>query len=211
MSKELTVSTITKCMEWAYDKVVNGLPGMDSAYELAESYMKESTNPRECAQALIKWQCSKSAINGFATNFGGFMAMPVTLPANIVSVLYIQIRMVAAIAYIAGFNIKNDKVKTLAYSCLAADSAADAAKSVGIPVVQKMTKAVIESISGQTVKAINKRVGFRLLTKFGSKGLLNLTKLIPFIGGLLSALIDLSSTKTVGTVAMNTFLPEQGK
>ena len=36
-----TNETIYEVMEWAYDKAVDGLPGMGSAIELAEDYLKD--------------------------------------------------------------------------------------------------------------------------------------------------------------------------
>lgn len=39
--------------------------------------------------------------------------LPVAIPANISSVLYIQLRMIAAIAIMSGHDVKDDKVRTL--------------------------------------------------------------------------------------------------
>jgi len=36
---------IEQALDWAYNKSVNGVVGLDSAYELAESYMKGDTPP----------------------------------------------------------------------------------------------------------------------------------------------------------------------
>jgi hypothetical protein len=48
-------------------------------------------------------------------------------------------------------------------------------KNIGITISTKMTNTLIKNISGETIKAINKVVGFRLITKFG-KVLLILVK-----------------------------------
>jgi len=82
--------------------------------------------------------------------------------------------MIAAIAYMGGHDIKDDRVKTLVYSCLVANSAKDVAKSVGITVGGKLATNAIKAIPGKTLIEINKRVGFRLITKFGEKGVTNL-------------------------------------
>lgn len=209
MKNELTTSTIEKCLEWAYDKAVNGgLPGMDSAEELAKSYMKNSFGTAEDAKSMLNWQCSKSALSGFATSFGGFTTMLAALPANITSVLFIQVRTIAAIAYMAGLDIKDDKVKTLVYACLVASSTTDVMKTVGVKVGEKLAINAIKQIPVHVVKGINKAVSFRLLTKFGEKGLINLGKAVPFIGGLFGAMIDAASTKAVGNVAIKTFFPK---
>ena len=56
------------------------------------------------------------------------MTLPVTLPVNITSVMYVQIRMVTAIAIMGGYNVKDDRIRTLVYSCIAANSIAEVAK-----------------------------------------------------------------------------------
>lgn len=37
MAEKIDQSTMMKCMDWAYDKAVNGIPGLDSAIEMAEN------------------------------------------------------------------------------------------------------------------------------------------------------------------------------
>ncbi|WP_257575197.1 EcsC family protein [Vibrio parahaemolyticus] len=86
----------------AYDKAINGVAGLDSAQELALSYIKESSDPISQANSLIRWQNTKAGTSGFLTGLGGLITMPVTLPANITSVMYVQIRMIAAIAHMGG-------------------------------------------------------------------------------------------------------------
>lgn len=208
MANKINQSTITKCMDWAYEKAINGVPGIDSAEELARSYMKSGVTTRNDVDSLIRWQCSKSAISGFVTSFGGFLAMPVALPANLTSVLYVQIRMIAAIAYMAGLDARDDRVRTMVYACLVGSSAAEVVRNVGIAIGEKVTVQTIKKISVQTVRSINKKVGFKLVTKFGEKGLINLGKGIPFIGGIFGGVVDAAATKAVGRVARDTFFPK---
>ncbi|CUJ06037.1 Uncharacterised protein [Achromobacter xylosoxidans] len=46
--------------------------------------------------------------------------------------------MIAAIAHLGGYDVKNDKVKTLVYACLVANSAKDILKDVGVAVGNKL-------------------------------------------------------------------------
>lgn len=96
--KDVTQSKAIQALEWAYDKAVNGISGLDSAEELADSYRDPSISVYEQASALIRWQNSKAAVSGFVTGLGGLLVLPVSLPANVASVLYVQVRMIAAIA-----------------------------------------------------------------------------------------------------------------
>lgn len=145
-NQQLTEGKLKQALDWAYDQ----------------------------ANSLIRWQNTKAATSGFITGLVGILTLPIAIPANIASVMYVQVRMIAAIAHIGGYDLKNDKVKTLVYSCLLANSAKDVAKDIGIAVGNKLAMNAIKGISGKTITEINKRVGFRLLTKFGEKGAVNL-------------------------------------
>lgn len=205
---KLTTSIIEKTLNYAYTKALSDIPGLDSAYDMAEEY-SVSENKYDNANKLIRWQIAKCATSGFLTGIPGLLAMPVTIPANFASVWYVQLRMIAAIAIMAGYDVKSDKVKTLAFCCLVGSSAADVGKQFGIKAGQKIAENLIKKIPGQLIMEINQQVGFRLLTKFGEKGLVNLGKCVPVFGGLLSGTIDAISTNTIGNIARDVFIGKQ--
>lgn len=201
---------VMELLDWTYEKAVNGLGvvGMDSAIDLAEDYSKQEGSLTEQINSLIRWQNTKSVTSGFLSGLGGIITLPVAIPANIASVMYVQIRMIAAIAHMCGYDLKDDKVKTLVYTCLAGNGAKDILKSTGVVIGTKMSTNLIKSISRETITAINKAVGFRLLTKFGEKGAINLGKAIPLVGGVIGGTFDGVSTNIVGNVARDAFIPE---
>ncbi|THH68239.1 MULTISPECIES: EcsC family protein [Enterobacteriaceae] len=201
-------SAVMKFLDYAYEKAVDGvgIPGMDTASELAESYLSEEGTLVEQIDSLIRWQNAKSATSGFITGLGGFITMPVAIPANVSSVIFVQVRMVAAIAIMCGFNVNDDRVKTIVYACLAGNGAKELLKDVGITIGRKLTESAIKNISGATLVKINQAVGFRLFTKFGEKGAINLAKGIPFVGGLVGGTFDAVTTNIVGNVARDTFV-----
>lgn len=131
--------------------------------------------------------------------------MPVTLPANITSVVYVQMRMVAAIAMIRGYDLTDDEVQTFVYSCIVGKSASDVLKSSGIQFGNKVGKNVISKIPGKTLTAINQKLGFRFITKAGEKGIVNLGKAVPLFGAGVGSVMDYSTTKVIATRAKNFF------
>lgn len=193
-------------LDWAYDKAIDGVPGLDSAEDLASSYLAESGDLEEQVNSLIRWQNAKSATSGFINGLGGAILMPVTIPANITSVMYVQVRMIAAIAKMGGYDLRDDRVKTLVYTCLCGNAAKDIAKELGIKVGTKITEQAIKNISREVIVKINQAVGFRLVTKFGEKGVINLGKAIPLVGGVVGATFDSVSTNTIGNVAREIFI-----
>ncbi|EHQ92328.1 EcsC family protein [Desulfosporosinus youngiae] len=206
MSQEISQGKMLQVLDWAYDKSINGVPGLDSAQELAEDYLNRSGSLKSKVNSLIRWQNSKCATSGFISGLGGIIALPVAIPANISSVMYVQIRMIAAIAYMGGYDIKDDRVKSLVYICLLGNAGKDILKEVGISIGTKLAKSAIEKISGQVILKINQAVGFRLVTKFGTKGIINLGKAVPLVGGIIGGAMDLSSTNVIGNVARDTFI-----
>lgn len=53
---------------------------------------------------------------------------------------------------------------------------------------------------------INQGVGFRLVTKFGSKGLINLGKAVPVVGGVISGGFDFAETRVIANRAYKMFI-----
>jgi len=204
--EEQSEDMVMQTLDWAYDKAINGVAGFDSAEELAMSYMEHDCSHEEQADSLIRWQNTKAATSGFLTGLGGIITMPITLPANITSVVYIQIRMIAAIAHLSGHDVMDDRIKSLVYVCLTGNAAKEILKDIGIVIGTKLTKNAIKNISSKTVVAINQKAGFRLLTKFGEKGAINLGKAVPLVGGLISGTFDAASTNAIGNIAKEIFI-----
>lgn len=206
MANSLNESKIMDVLNWSYEKAVQGVAGLDSAYDLAEDYMKGNDSLYDQVNSLIRWQNTKAGTSGFLTGLGGIITLPIAIPANVASVMYVQIRMIAAIAHMGGHNLNDDRVKSLVFVCLTGNAAKDILKDVGIVVGKKLAENAIKNISGKTITAINQKVGFRLLTKFGEKGVVNLGKTIPLLGGIVGATFDSVSTNTVGNIARDTFI-----
>jgi len=198
-----------QALDWAYDKALNGVPGVDTADEMAANYLSGNGTLEEKVNSLIRWQNTKAGTSGFLSGLGGVMLMPVTIPANITSVIYVQVRMIAAIAKMGGHDLHDDRVKTLVYTCLCGNAAKDVLKEIGIKVGTKLTEQAVKNISGAVITKINQAVGFRLLTKFGQTGAINIGKAIPFVGGIVGATFDSVATNTIGNVARDTFIEKK--
>ena len=65
---------------------------------------------------------------------------------------------------------------------------------------------MIKKIPSTLLTKINQKVGFRFLTKFGEKGLINLGKTIPLVGGIVGGGIDFAGTKIIAKKAQNVFI-----
>ncbi len=191
---------VMKILDSCYEKCLNGIPKVSpSVEEMANDYLKKYKTKEEACKAMIRNQITKCATSGFITGFGGFITMPVTLPANITSVIYVQMRMIACTSYMAGFDLDSDKTQTLVYACLAGVAVNNVIKQASIKFGVKFANGLIKKIPGKVLTKINQKVGFRFITKFGTKGVVNLGKLIPGVGAVIGGGLDLVETKIIAT------------
>lgn len=209
-SKALTQEKIMKALDWSYDKALIGLPKAKTCYELADEYLKKHGNSEQniekAAKGFIRWQIAKCTTTGFLTGLGGIVTIPVTLPTDLVTVWYVQLRMIATLAIMGGYDPPQDFVRSLAYICLTGTSVTKFCKQAGIQIAEKMTLAAIKKIPGKALVKINQKVGFRFLTKFGSKGVINLGKMVPVVGGIIGGGLDFAETKVIASTSFNTFI-----
>lgn len=73
-------------------------------------------------------------------------------------------------------------------------------------VVLNMTRA----IPAETLEKINQAIGLRLATKFGTRGAVNLGKVVPVLGGITGGGFDAAACALCGRAAMKTFLTDGG-
>lgn len=208
--EEITGEKAADILATIYEKALDGVPGVSrSIDQFADDYTSRFNVPERAARELVKYQILKCGTSGFLTGLGGIVTLPVAIPANIGSVLYVQMRMVAAIAKIGGYDVRSDQVQTLVYMCLTGTALSDVAKAAGIQIGTKTLTAALKKVPGAALTKINQRVGFRLLTKFGEKGVINLGKMIPLAGGAIGGVFDAVSTTVIANNAIRLFIEEK--
>lgn len=184
---------------------LDGLGPISGAREVADEHLQQHKVPERAISRLIRTHERIVGASGFAAGLGGLMVMPVAIPAD-VSVLYIQqCRLAGGIAHVRGWDIDSDEVRSIVLLTLLGSGGAGVAAKFGIDLSNKMAMQALKKIPGQVFIDINKAVGFRLITKAGSKGLVNMTKLVPIAGGIAGAGINVASTAGVATYAKANF------
>ena len=207
VQNSITKEQMQEVLNTLYIKSIDGIPKVSIPIDdLVNDYLSKNRDIEKAVHSLINNSIVKCGTSGFLTSFGGFATMVATLPANITSVMYVQLRMCCAIAKMGGYDIESDQVQTLIFACLTGSAAADILKSSGIRFTNKFGIAMVKKIPYETIKAINGKVGFRFITKFGEKGIINLGKVVPVVGGFVGGGIDIASTKIIGKNAYNLFI-----
>ena len=204
---EMNQNQIMELLDTVYKKTINGIPKVSQPIDvLANDYLSNNDSTEKAARQFVNYQVAKCTTSGFVTGLGGLITLPVAIPANVSSVMYVQMRMIACLAYMGGYDTHNDQVQTLVYACLAGISIDQIIKQAGIKFGTNFTTAMVKKIPGTVLTKINQKVGFRFLTKFGEKGIINIAKLVPVVGGVIGGGFDLVETKVIANRAYKMFI-----
>ena len=207
MGAKITQEDIMVLLNQLYNQSIRGIAKVSPPIDvLANNYLEKSEDLEKAARTFVNYQIVKCTTSGFITGLGGVITLPVAIPANIGSVMYVQMRMIACLAYMGGYDTDSDQVQTLVYACLAGISIDQLLKGVGIQFGTKLTMAMVKKIPGSVLVKINQKVGFRFLTKFGTKGIINIGKAVPVIGGVISGGFDFAETRVIADRAFKMFI-----
>jgi uncharacterized protein (DUF697 family) len=196
------MAALVSALQWVYERAIDGMPGLEGAPDLAASYQRQCATDEDAIDALIRWQVAKAAAAGFLTNLGGLATLPIALPANVLSALYIQIRMVAAIAALRGHDLKSDQVRTVVLACLCGTTLMDVVKEAGIGVGAGLAQQAVASLSSEALRRLA-RIG--ALRRAG--GTTHVMRLTPLIGGVVAGALDGALTRAYANAAKKLFLP----
>ncbi|MDK9354856.1 hypothetical protein QQF54_01685 [Lelliottia sp. V106_10] len=184
---------------WLYDKAVSGIAGIESAETLAARYLADAKGDASiAARNLIHWESIKAGSSGFLSGIGGVVALPVTLPLNITSVLFLQTRLVAALACLGQHRLSDERIRALAGLCLCGNAAKALLQDLTLQAVDRWTATVAQQVTEKTLAL--------LATRAGLISAENIMRLIPLAGGVVSGAVDIASTRTIGRIASATFL-----
>jgi uncharacterized protein (DUF697 family) len=183
-------------------------PGMKRSIGLAVDFLKDARFPHHHARITspVRWEAGKTAGSGFVTGLGGLITPPIALPAGVGAAWVVQARMVGAIAHIRSYDLDDERVRTVALAAIAGDSTVtQVTKALGADFATRAGRAAVGRVPGKALIEINKKVGFRLLTKSGTTGVVNRSKAMPILGGVVGGVVDGTATRAVGAVARRAF------
>ena len=190
------------------DHAVRGVAQLTGCEALAREYLAMPYRDHdERVRALINWESAKNFASGFVTGLGGLATLPVTLPSALTASWLLQARLSGAIACIYGHDLTEDRVRTLMLLSLLGDGLKEPLKQAGIRLGTQLTLQTLQALPGRLLIDLNRMVGVRLLTKAGEHGVINFTKLVPGVGGVIGGSFDLISCRCVGRVAVKLFRP----
>jgi hypothetical protein len=193
----------------ALERAIRGVGPLDGAAKAADKVREEQKGDVDKAiKELIETHVRLAGAQGFLTNIGGLVTMPVAVPANIAGLALIQCRMVAAIAHLRGYDLDDKRVRSGILASLLGEermlSMIKKKKLPGTPMAVATAPVYDEHLS--TVMA-NEVAGEMITRMAGKRIAFTVGRRVPVVGGLIGAGTDGFSTWQIGRYVDREFLP----
>ena len=202
-----TAGTATRLIERLMDVGIDGRAPFDSARKVADVAIAGHSNAESSIDALARSHLRLAAAGGFVTSLGGFVTLPIALPANVFGFYVVATRLVAGIAWVRGYDITKPEVRSAVLLALVGADADDLLKKAGYVSTGPLANLAIQRLPGPVLMAVNKGIGFRLLTQVGKKSLTRFGKAVPLMGGVIGAGVDTFLLKRIADHARREFPP----
>jgi hypothetical protein len=198
---------VARLVQILLDAGIDGLGPLKSAQEMAQIARVSSRSADAAVAKVARNHVAKGGVGGFVTGVGGFLTMPIALPANVVEFYIGATRMVAAIADLRGYDVDDPQVRTAVLLTLVGSDADEVLKRAGL--TGGTSGKVLGLAAGQLPPAgllmLNKAIGFRILRGVGEKAFSRLGRGVPLAGGVLGGGVDMWMMKRIADHAMNEF------
>jgi hypothetical protein len=202
---------VARVVQVLLDAGIDGLGPLKSARELADQARRANRTSEGAVKKVIRSHVVKGGVGGFVTGVGGFVTMPVALPANVVEFYVGATRMVAAIATLRGYDVDEPQVRTAVLLTLVGSEADEILSKAGLTGPSgKVVDLVGRQLPPAALLMLNKAIGFRLLRGVGEKAFARLGRGVPLAGGVVGGGIDWWMMKRIADQALSEF-PATGR
>lgn len=208
MAREASDRAATEVVRRLVDVGIDGLGRFDPARTVAERARSGAASPEQAVDAVVASHTRLAAAGGFVTGLGGFLTLPVALPANVAGFYLVATRMVAAIAHLRGYDLDREEVRSAVVLALVGADADDLLAKAGLASpTGRVTSLALQRLPGPALMVVNKGLGFRLLSQLGKRGLARLGRGIPIAGGVIGAGLDSWLLRRIAAAARTEFPP----
>ena len=185
---------------------LDGRGPIRSAAQVASAAKKQHGSREQAINAIARGTMLRGGIGGFVTGLGGFVTMPVALPANVLEFYVQATRMVGAIAILRGYDLTDPRIRTAVLLTLVGSRSEDVLKKAGMATGGgRIAALALRGMPPATLMVLNKAIGFHLMRGVGTKALGRFGRGVPVAGGLVGGGIDAYMMKKIADHAMQEF------
>lgn len=191
---------------------LDGRFGYASAADVARRAQKAAGKgrPEKAIKRLIRQHRRGVGVAGFATGLGGFITLPVLLPANIFEFYVQATRLVGGIAAVRGYDLNDEEVRVRVLAALTGEEAGDVLGSLGLgPIAGVAARGVASRMRRGSSSQIAQAIGSRIMRRFALRSTRLFGKAIPGLGAVVGAISDRRQLAKIAEAALTSF-PAKG-
>lgn len=188
------------------DAAINGVGKVPGAKATAANALVRAGSVEPAIDALVSTHVRMATAQGVITNLGGLWTAPLLLPANIAGLTIVQIRLVAAIAHLRGYDVDEPRVRTAMALCLLGETGVkNLIERNEIPTTP-MAIATAPVFDASLDRLVAEKVFGDVSGRLGGRqAVVLLARRIPVLGGGVSGAMDGWFTTSVGSYARAQF------
>ncbi|HET8615572.1 MAG TPA: EcsC family protein [Actinomycetales bacterium] len=187
------------------DVGIDGRGAFDSARTVADNALSDHGDAERAIDAVVTKHTKLAAAGGFVTGLGGFVALPVALPANVLEFYGVATRMVGAIASLRGYDVTDQGTRSAVMLTLVGADADDLLTKAGVARSGRLADLAAQRLPGPALMVLNKGIGFRLISSVGKSVLARFGKGVPVVGGVVGAGFDVYLLRRIAGHARKEF------
>ena len=184
------------------DTAIDGIGTFPSAKTLAAKQLQRKPDLNQAIDSIVRNHILLATAQGVVTNIGGIISTIIGTPINLTGLIFIQIRMVACIAHLHGYDVDDPRVRTAIAMCLLGE------REMERQILNKQIPTTPLTVATSPVHDpglhthIADKVLAHLLTESAGKGLItSIARKTPVIGGGVGGIADLLDTRMVSICA----------
>ena len=190
---------------------IEGNMSIPGAKDAAARALQSRGDHEAALDTLIRQHVGLAGAQGFLTNLGGLITLPVALPANLAGLAVVQMRMIAAIAHLRGYDVNDRRVRSALTLAMLGEDEVRKQVSSGRLASTPMGIATAPVFDPALEHAVSERVFGDLGTKMAGKHVVvQVAKRIPLVGGGVGAAADGYFTYALGQYARREFVRRRG-
>ena len=195
-ANRLAPVAVGSLMRQIVERAVEGTGPVKGAADWGNSLLRNRGGSVDAAtRDAVAITTSMAGATGFLSGLGGVLASAVTLPANLLGLAVLQVRLAATIAHIHGYDIDDDRVRLAVLASLLAEKEVGSlvrsgrlpSTALGLATAPVYDPAVFATVSDVVLGALVSRVG-------GKRMVVAVARRIPVLGGVVGAGVDAAGT-----------------
>ena len=190
-------------------KAIHGVGPLPSAASMAEKQLEEQDGDVDRAVTeVIENNTGLAAGQGFLANLGGLVTVAATIPLNITGLALLQVRMIAGIAHLRGYDLEDPRVRNAILLCtLGEDTVKGLVKQQKVP-GRPMLIATAPAHDPELDKLVAAEFTSALVGRvIGKRAAGTVIRRVPLAGGVWGASADGYATWQVGRYAARELRP----